>query len=421
MATLKYWLWLTGRDKLPLSKRQALLDHFGTPENIYFADPAEYGLPELSSAARRALEDKRLDEAEKVLEQCEKLGISLLTIQDAHYPDCLKNIPDPPQVLYYKGKLPDFDRELTIGMVGARKCTPYGEMMAARLGLDLARAGAVVVSGIAQGIDSNSIKGALAGGGTVVSVLAGGIDVIYPWSSRYLFEDVAAAGALISEYPPGTPTNGSHFPVRNRIISGLSDGVVAVEGEEHGGTMITMDLALEQNRDTFAVPGPADAPMSAGTNRLIRLGGAKLVTTAADILTEYQGRRPVRRAPTLSPEEGEQRLGAALKNNRDTAPAGKKPAEKKAVETPGSDKKEVDKTETRAYIDSKSARELLTDDERDILLTLAEKDKMADEIIEATQIPARRVLSALTILEVRGYVEERPGKRYAALALLKTE
>ena len=417
MATLKYWLWLTGREKLPLSRRQMLLDHFGTPENIYFADPGEYELPELSAAARQELEDKSLDEAERVLEQCEKLGISLLTVQDAHYPDCLKNIPDPPQVLYYKGKLPDFDRELTIGMVGARACTPYGEMMAARLGLDLARAGAVVISGIAQGIDSHSIKGALAGGGTVVSVLAGGIDVIYPRSSRFLYEDVAAAGALISEYPPGTPTAGPHFPVRNRIISGLSDGVLAVEGEEKGGTMITMDLALEQNRDTFAVPGPADAPMSAGTNRLIRLGWAKLVTAGADILTEYEGRRPVRRSPTLAPEESEQRLKTALDPGRSE----QKPPKQKAAKEPQSDKKEVDKTETRAYIDSKSARELFTDDERDILLTLADRDKMADEIIEATQIPARRVLSALTILAVRGYVEERPGKRYGALALLKTE
>lgn len=153
----------------------------------------------------------------------------------------------------------------------------------------------MIVSGIAQGIDSHALKGALAGGGTVVSVLAGGIDKKYPWESRFLYDDVAAAGALISEYPPGTPHKGMHFPIRNRIISGLSDGVIAVEGQEKGGTMITMDLALEQNRDTFAVPGPADAPMSAGTNRLIRMGWAKLVTSAADVLSEYEGRRPLRR------------------------------------------------------------------------------------------------------------------------------
>ena len=155
MATLKYWLWLTGRSGLSPEWRQALLGQFGTPEHIYFADPGEYALLEgMPSILRRGLEDKELTEAERILEQCATLGISLLTIQDAHYPDCLKNIPDPPAVLYYKGKLPDFDRRLTIGMVGARDCSGYGQRMAAKLGLELARAKAVVISGIAQGIDT---------------------------------------------------------------------------------------------------------------------------------------------------------------------------------------------------------------------------------------------------------------------------
>ena len=408
MATLQYWLWLTGRAGMSALWTQRLLERFGGPERIYFADPGEF--EDLPAGLRRSLEDKSLQDAETILEQCDRQGISLLTLQDAHYPDCLKNIPDPPAVLYYKGKLPDFDRELTIGMVGARECTEYGKTTAARLGLELARAGAVVISGIAQGIDSHALKGALAGGGTVVSVLAGGIDIKYPWESRFLYEDVAAAGALVSEYPPGTPYVGKHFPVRNRIISGLSDGVIAVEGKEKSGTMITMDLALEQNRDTFAVPGPADAPMSAGTNRLIKLGWAKLVTCAADILTEYEGRRPLRRPLPMEQGEGEQRLETALKSARETAPSGEPEA-----------KKVVDKTENRAYIDWKSARELFTDDERDILLALAEKEKLADEIIEATQIPARRVLSALTVLQVRGYAEERPGRRFAALVRLGSE
>ncbi len=411
MATLKYWLWLTGRFGLSPLRTAQLLEQFGSPEQIYFADAGEFDLVEgLSAGARKSLADKNLDDTDKVLTQCDKLGIRLLTIQDSTYPDCLKNIPDSPLVLYYKGKLPDFDRELTIGMVGARDCSTYGETMAARLGLELARAGAVVISGIAQGIDSHAIKGALSGGGTVVSVLAGGIDIPYPWASRFLYEDVAVAGALISEYPPGTPHKGTHFPIRNRIISGLSDGVVAVEGKEKGGTMITMDLALEQNRDTFAVPGPADAPMSAGTNRLIRLGWAKLVTTGGDILSEYEGRRPLRRVRPLEPEEESQRLETARTEPRDPVPA-----------VAQSDKKEVDNAPDRAYIDWKSARELFTDDERDILLALSKKDLLPDEIIEHTQIPARRVMSALTVLQVRGYVDEAAGKRFRALSLLKSD
>ena len=408
MATLKYWLWLTGQKGMSALRLGRLLEQFGSPERVYFADPEDYRLlGDIPPALCRSLENKSLDGANRILEQCDGLGISILTIQDAHYPDCLKHIPDPPAVLYYKGKLPNFDRELTIGMVGSRECSEYGRTMAARLGLDLARAGAVIVSGIAQGVDSHAIKGALAGGGTVVSVLAGGIDIKYPYQSRFLYDDVAAAGVLISEYPPGTAHKGTNFPVRNRIISGLSDGVIAVEAEEKSGTMITMDLALEQNRDTFAVPGPADAPMSSGTNKLIRMGWAKLVTGAADVLIEYEGRRPIRRVLPMKQEETEQRMETALKPPRET------------VQTePQSEKKVVDKKENRAYIDWMSAQELFTDDERDILLALEKKDCLADEIIEATQIPARRVLSALTVLQVRGYVEEGPGKRFSALAQL---
>ena len=411
MATLKYWLWLTGRSGMSALRLNRLLEQYGSPEQIYFTDPKEFDLWEdIPAGLRKSLEDKSLENADEILARCDELGISLLTIQDANYPDCLKHIPDPPAVLYYKGKLPDFDRELTIGMVGARECSQYGETMAARLGLDLARAGTVLISGIAQGIDSHAIKGALAGGGTVVSVLGGGIDIKYPWQSRFLYDDVAATGALISEYPPGTAHKGTHFPVRNRIISGLSDGVIAVEAKEKSGTMITMDLALEQNRDTFAVPGPADAPMSSGTNRLIRMGWAKLVTSAADVLVEYEGRRPIRRSLAMEPEEIEQRMETALKEPREAVRS-----------EPVSEKKVVDKKENRAYIDWKSARELFTDDERDILLVLEKKDCLVDEIIEATQIPARRVLSALTVLQVRGYVEERAGKRFAAQVLLKHE
>ena len=409
MASLKYWLWLTERGGMSALRLRRLLEQYGTPERIYFADPGEFELWEdIPAGLRASLEEKSLARAEEILAQCDALGISLLTLQDAHYPDCLKHISDPPAVLYYKGKLPDFDRQLTIGMVGARECSQYGQTMAARLGLDLARAGAVIVSGIAQGIDSHAIKGALAGGGTVVSVLAGGIDIKYPSQSRFLYDDVAAVGALISEYPPGTAHKGSHFPVRNRIISGLSDGVIAVEAREKSGTMITMDLALEQNRDTFAVPGPADAPMSGGTNHLIRMGWAKLVTSAADVLAEYEGIRPISRPLPLEPEEAEQRLETARRQPERSDPA--QPAQQKKV---------VDKSENRAYIDWKSARELFTDDERDILLALEKKDCLADEIIELTQIPARRVLSALTILQVRGYVAEGAGKRFSALVLLK--
>ena len=283
MANLKYFLWLTTRPGFQPGEAQMLLAHFGTPEAVYFAEREEYDLLGLPGSKKKALEDKNLAEAEKILGDCDRLGIHIMTIQDADYPERLAQIYDPPCVLYWKGKALSVDDHLTVGVVGTRKCTPYGEELAGKLGLELARNGAVLVSGMAEGIDAAGIKGALQGGGTVVSVLGGGLDVVYPKRHRWLYEDVTAAGTLISEYPPGTEHAGFHFPVRNRIISGLSMGVVVAEAGEPSGALITARLALEQNREVFAYPGPAGAPASLGCNRLIQRGEAKLILSAGDI------------------------------------------------------------------------------------------------------------------------------------------
>ena len=232
MSTLKYWLWLTTRRGLRTRSALNVLEWFGSPERTYFADPAEYTrIPGLTEGEQKTLLEKELGLADSILGSCQELGIRIMTWQDASYPERLRSIYEPPLVLYVKGKHIPFDEKVVIGMVGTRKCTPYGEKMGGKLALDLARSGAVVVSGIAEGIDTACIRGALKGGGTVVSVLGGGIDVHYPWVNHGLYEDVAAVGALISEYPPGTRPLGTNFPIRNRIISGLSLGVVVVESD----------------------------------------------------------------------------------------------------------------------------------------------------------------------------------------------
>ena len=187
-------------------------------------------------------------------------------------------------VLYWKGRQIAFDEEAAIAMVGTRSATPYGVQVASKLSAELTRNGALIVSGMAQGIDAAAVRGALKMGGPVVSVLGGGIDVVYPRYHRDLYEDVAAVGALISEYPPGTETRGANFPIRNRIISGLSVGVVAVESGRYGGTLLTVGHALDQDREVFAVPGPVGAPESEGTNRLIQEGCAKLILNGDDVL-----------------------------------------------------------------------------------------------------------------------------------------
>ncbi len=413
MSALKYWLWLTTRRGMQPEDAFRLLEHFGTCEATYFAPREEYALAPVSDGVRASLEDKDLSGAERILSKCEEQGIRILTLQDAEYPERLKQIYDPPCVLYIKGRLFAFDEEVAIALVGSRTPSEYGRRMAGKLGLELARAGALVVSGIAQGLDTEAVRGALKGGGSPVCILGGGCDVIYPARNRALYEDVAAVGALISEYPPGTQIQSWHFPVRNRIISGLSVGVCAVEAREKSGTLITTALALEQDREVFAVPGNADAPMSRGTNLLIQRGEAKLVTGAWDILVEFESRFPgrLRRQEELPPEAREERLsGGEAQGAAQGAPT---------AQEKGAGAKEVDKKRQREYITLTDRSERFTDDEKEILLTLGEREMRTDDIVERTQIPARRVSSALTMLQIQGLVEEQTGGRFAANVILR--
>ena len=407
MTALKYWLWLTGHRGIEARDVLALLDCFPTPERIYYADEGDLELLPLRPAVRRALLDKDLSRAEAILGDCERLGLRIMTLQDADYPQRLRAIADPPPVLYIRGKSFHFDEEAAIGVVGAREPSPYGERWAERFGMELAAGGALVVSGIAPGLDACALRGALKGGGPVVSVLAGGIDVIFPARHRYLYEDVAAAGALISEYPPGTRHEGHHFLRRNRILSGLCLGVLAVECRPFGGTMSTVGHALEQDRDVFAVPGALDAPMSEGTNKLIRQG-ARLVTCGEDILEEYRDRFPekLRSFRPMAPGDAAARL-EDLEQRREEQPQPKAKAAP-APETPA-----------RERIPRSEQKNRFTDDELVLLAALDKGERSADQLVEATQIPAKRVLSALTMLQIQSAVEELPGKRFAALVELE--
>lgn len=422
MASLKYWLWLTTRKGLSNVGMLGLLNHFGTPEAAHFADPAEYDMiPGLTRAGKASLLDKSMAETEHILSECDRLGQRILTFSDAAYPERLRNIYDPPAVLYLQGKDIDFDDQVAISLIGTREPTAYGIAQAQRLGHDLAAQGAVVVSGLARGLDSEGLRGALRGGGTVCGVLGCGLDVIYPRENKFLYQDVAAAGLLISEYPPGTEAKGSNFPVRNRIISGLSLGVVVVEGGFVSGTQITARAALEQNRDVFAVPGPVDGPMSYTPNQLIRRGEAMLVTSASDILQEYQGLYPhkIRLKPGLAPDTPAIAPGVRPRQEQ-TMESGEEEASDTSAK-PVKEEKGVDKGEEIPYIHWKKLTPALTDDQRDVLLALREHSLVMDEIIEATQIPARRCTSAVVMLQLAGFVSEEAGRRFAATVRIYTE
>ena len=393
MSALKYWLWLSELPGLTNQTRLALLRHFDTPEDVFYADGGEILLTEGITREQAALlEDHGLAAADKILADCQRLDIHILTLQDAGYPSRLKNIYDPPCLLYMKGRLPAFDEELAVAVVGTRDCTPYGVACAEKLGYGLTCGGAVVVSGLAKGIDAAATRGALRAGGVTVGVVGNGLDVHYPYESRYLYEDVAAAGVLLSEYPPGAEPAKHHFPVRNRILSGLSAATLVVEAPERSGALITAETAMEQGREVFAVPGPIDAPTSVGSNRLIR-DGAGLVTDAWDILEGYTEQFPD-------------------KLHRD-----------QARETPkvlGYQARQ--KTEAKPVPQSLSLSKndlSLTDDQIALLQALSDEEpELVDDLIERTGIPTRRVLSALTVLEIEDLVVQHSGKRYTRAVTL---
>ena len=386
MASLKYWLWLASLKGLGGQTRLALLRHFGDPESVYYADPGEIRLVEhITKEQSAVLENKSMKTAEKILADCQSLDVRILTIHDGEYPGRLKNIYDPPIVLYCRGRLPVFDEEAVVAVVGTRGCTPYGVACARKLGHGLARGGAVVVSGLAAGIDAEATQAALMAGGFTVGVLGNGVDVPYPYACRRLYEDLAMAGVLISEYPPGTRPLGGHFPARNRIISGLSVATVVVEAPEKSGALITAELALDQGRDLFAVPGPIDAPNSIGCNRLIR-DGAGVASDAWDILREYEGRFPGKLTPEGTHETPPERFAAP------PVPAAKPVPPAYSLKKDGQG---------------------LTDDQIALLRLLpAEEGTHIDDLVEESGIPTRRVLSALTMLEIDELVAQQSGKRY---------
>ena len=336
-----------------------------------------------------------------LIDRLHRCGAEIIFCGRAGYPALLGEINDPPHALFIRGT-PAEDR-FSVAIVGSRRDTRYGRSQAFSIARDLAAAGVTVVSGLARGIDTAAHEGALAGGGRTVAVLGNGIDRVYPEENTRLAQTIVEhGGAIISEFALGAEPLAHHFPIRNRIISGLSLATIVVEAPEKSGALITANTALEQGRDVFAVPGPIDAPLSRGCNRLIADGAAGLITDSWDVLREYEAIYPHK----ILGERVELPRTLGYQAREEQARA-KQAAAEEILSLP--------------TLNLKTNDAGLTDDQIAILRTLKDGALQVDDLIEKTQIPTRRVLSALTMMELEGYVEQGSGKHFSLTVTLLEE
>ena len=352
-----YWIAFSRVSGLGAARMQHLVRHFGSLGNAWQASDTEIlfaGLPQ--AVADEIIRIRPRLDPFKELAALDRAGVSALTLADADYPENLRHIPTPPAVLYVRGSLEPTDA-VAIAVVGTRKPSRYGLEATRRIVADLARAGITIISGLAFGIDAAAHETCLEAGGRTLAVLGSGVDIVYPANHAGLARRITGQGALISDYPLGTKPDARNFPPRNRIISGLARGVLIVEAGERSGALITAQFALDQNKDTYAVPGGIFWPMSQGTNRLIQRGEAKLITCAEDIL-----------------EEMEMPLAVAQVQARQSIP-------------PGSN-------------------------EAQVLACLSHDPLHIDELGRTTGLPMSVVSSTLALLELKGMVRSLGGMNY---------
>jgi DNA processing protein len=385
------------------TRGQKILTHFGHPDGVFARTREELAqLGILTPAELRRIQDAVTeDRAAQILDFCEDYGCTVLTPEDPSYPRLLREIYAFPQVLYVMGSLEGLEDELAIAMVGTRHCTEYGKRAAEAIAGELAAKGAAIISGLAKGIDAVSHAAALRAGGRTIAVQGCGIDVTYPLENARLKESIIhCGGAVVTEFPPGEAPRPYHFPVRNRIISGLSNGIVVVEGTRSSGSLITAGHAFTQNRDVFAVPGSIFSKASQGPNYLIRQG-AKAVDNVESILEEYRylirwelpGGEPPPEQKTLFEEfdksgyNEEQRL----EETGAISPKGKKAV---SVQQP-----------LPAY---------LNDVQQKIFSALSDGEILTSDVIsQQCGLPVQAVLAALTQLEIFGLVKTHPGRRFS--------
>lgn len=375
-----YWIWLTQAIGFNNPKYKRICELYNSIADFYNGGVREWTFSGIFSDKEiTALSTTRLDAAHEIIEKCKAKHFDILCIDEENYPKKLFNIYAPPAVLYVWGSMPDFDNRLSIAMVGTRKATQYGVMASHVLSSSLSKLGVIIVSGGAVGIDSASHIGALEASGTTVCVLGCGIDYNYLPQNAQMRHNIASTGAVITEYPPGVQSLAYHFPERNRIISGLSDGVVVVEADKKSGSLITVNCALEQNREVFAVMGNINSRYSSGTNQLIK-DGATPVTSYQDIIESFENYHI--ETPHSSNDNDD--IDFDVRNSGDINK--QQPVHKDTTD--------------------------LSDTAKRIYLLINAEPVHIDQLVSGSGLPVNKVLSTLTELELLGLIEAQRGRMY---------
>ena len=431
-----YWLWLAEKCGIASKQFGRLIEKYDDPFDVYRLSEDEIEqLEGINGALRAKLCEKDLESSYSILRYCKENRVDIISYGDSRYPARLKNIEDAPILLYCLGHFPDFNSALCIGIVGTRKMSEYGKQSAYKIGYELSSAGAIVVSGMALGVDGAAASGALSAGGRTVAVLGCGISVVYPKEHKKLMEEISRKGAVITEYPPAEAPHGHNFPKRNRIISGLCQGVLVVEGAAGSGALITARRAIDQGREVFALPGKIDESNSEGPNELIR-EGAYPALCSDDILRHYdflyhdvidyskhtKAKRKVARGDADAALKKYGVGSRVLKFANDP-----KPQEPAQTQTPDEESfvLEQKREEEQTPIEQASTekRESMADNSAELLAGLDETTRrvfenlpidkaVSPDALAAAGIGVGDAITSLTMLELCGLVSSLPGGLY---------
>ena len=426
MADLLYWVWLSTRLTPGTDIYARLRASFSSPEEIFRADEEDIKrtVGSKATAAIAALNDKDLTDARRILDYAAMRHVGILTYDDPRYPERLRRIETPPVLLYYAGRLPDLENCFAVAVVGSRDYTEYGAKLTFEIAHDLAVGGATVISGLAYGVDSIAASAAIAGGGQTVAVLGSGIDVIYPREHVKLARLVATHGAIMTEYPPGTKPYGSHFPVRNRIISALSHAVLVTSASLRSGSLITARYAKEQGKQLYALPGNVNEPLCEGTALLLR-EGARAAVCAEDILNANETAFPgivnlfrLLERPQAPMEKVLAASGIAFRGQKRRVLTGDKVSSSHAADTESGKSASTELVaEGKPIVADDTVLRTLDETTRAVYECIPAEGEISIDTIRVDGVSVGKISGCMTKLEIKQLIQLLPGGRVKRMPL----